>query len=307
MTRLKVNVVNVRPSLLLVLSFAAGTAQAKVNVFACEPEWGALVSAIALDQASVTLATTALQDAHQVQARPSLIAAVRRAQLLVCSGAELETGWLPLLVRQAGNAAIQEGEPGNLMAASYVQKLEVPKVLDRSQGDIHAEGNPHIVTDPRNLRVVARVLTDRLKTIDAAHAALYEANLASFDQKLTARIASWQDEAAKLRGVPIVIQHNVWAYLINWLGLQIVAALEPKPGVPPTSSHLAGVLQKLGQTPARAIVIAAYEDPKAAQWLAGKTGLSVIVLPMTVGGNEQAVDLFGLYDSTIDLLLKGIR
>lgn len=304
---MKVNAMIIRYGFILLLCLAASAVEAKVNVFACEPEWGALTAAIAGDQAAITVATTALQDAHQVQARPSLIAAVRRAQLLVCSGAELETGWLPLLVRQAGNAVIQEGEPGNLMAASFVQKLEVPRVLDRSQGDIHAEGNPHIVTDPRNLRVVARVLTDRLKTIDAPHGGLYEENFLAFDRQFAARIATWQEKAAQLRGVPIVIQHNVWAYLDNWLGLQIVAALEPKPGVPPTSSHLAAVLEKLGQAPARAIVIAAYEDPKAAQWLAAKTALPVIVLPMTVGGNAEARDLFSLYDNTIDLLLKGIR
>lgn len=286
---------------------AASTAQARVNVFACEPEWGALTTAIAADQASVTVATTALQDAHQIQARPSLIAAVRKAQLVFCSGSELEAGWLPLLIRQAGNPGIQEGQPGSLMAASYVKKLEVPRVLDRSQGDIHAEGNPHVITDPRNLLVVARVLTDRLKLLDQPNAARYEASFASFDQQLATRIEAWQKAAAPLRGAPIVIQHNVWAYLTNWLGLDVVAALEPKPGVPPTSSHLAGVLTRLAATPAKAIVVAAYEDPKAARWLAGKSGLRVITLPYTVGGNKEADDLFGLYDTTIAQLLKGIQ
>lgn len=290
---------------LLTCLIAASTARAGVNVFACEPEWGALTTAIAGDQANVTVATTALQDAHQIQARPSLIAGVRKAQLVFCSGAELETGWLPLLIRQAGNDGIQEGQPGNLMAASYVKTLDVPKVLDRSQGDLHAEGNPHIITDPRNLRIVARVLTDRLKLLDTPDAARYEASFVTFDQQLAARIEAWQKEAAPLRGAPIVIQHNVWAYLTNWLGLKVVAALEPKPGVPPTTSHLAGVLTKLAATPAKAIVVAAYEDPKAAQWLAGKTGLPVITLPYTVGGNKQAEDLFGLYDTTIAQLLKG--
>ena len=282
------------------------TAQATVNVFACEPEWGALTTAIAGDRASVTIATTALQDVHQIQARPSLIAAARKANLVICSGAELETGWLPLLIRQAANNAIQEGQPGNLMAASFVKKLEVPRVLDRSQGDIHAEGNPHIITDPRNLRVVARVLADRLKTIDQADAAGYESRFAAFDQALSARITKWEGEAARLRGTPIVIQHNVWAYMDNWLGLVVVSALEPKPGVPPTSSHLAGLLEKLQATPAKAIIVAAYEDPKAAQWLAGKTGLPVIVLPYTVGGSPKATDLFSLYDTTISELLRVI-
>ncbi len=286
---------------------AASPAHARVKVFACEPEWGALTTAIAGDQADVMVATTALQDAHQVQARPSLIAGVRKAQLVFCSGAELEAGWLPLLIRQAGNDGIQAGQPGNLMAASYVKKLEIPKVLDRSQGDIHAEGNPHVVADPRNLRVVARVLTDRLKLLEPANAGRYEASFVAFDQQLAARIDAWEKEAAPLRGVPIVIQHNVWAYMTNWLGLDVVAALEPKPGIPPTTSHLAGLLNKLANTPAKAIVVAAYEDPKAAQWLAGKTGLPVITLPFTVGGNKEAGDLFALYDTTIARLLQGIK
>ncbi len=290
--------------LLLMLSLAAVSAGAKVNVFACEPEWGALATAVAGDKVNVTVATTALQDVHQIQARPSLIAAVRKAQLVICSGAELETGWLPILLRQAGNDAIQPGQPGNLMAASYVTRLEIPDVLDRSQGDIHAQGNPHIVTDPRNVRVVARVLAERLKALDPANAGAYDAGFAAFDQKLAARIEAWQKEAAKLRGMPIVIRHNVWAYLANWLGLDIVAALEPKPGVPPTSGHLADVLEKLRTTPAKAIVVAAYEDPKAAQWLAERTGLPVLILPYTVGGNGEAADLFALYDNTIQQLLK---
>lgn len=286
---------------------AACTAHANIRVFGCEPEWGALTTAIAGDRAEVTVATTALQDPHQVQARPSLIAAVRKAQLLICSGAELENGWLPLLIRQAGNPGVQEGQPGNLLAASYVKKLEVPKVLDRSQGDIHAEGNPHIITDPRNLLVVARVLTDRLKVLDPTNADAYEANFTSFNQQLSAHIEGWQAKAAPLKGAPIVIQHQVWVYLANWLDLKVVAALEPKPGVPPTSSHLAGVLAQLQTTPARAIVIAAYEDPKAARWLAGKTGLPLITLPYTVGGNKEAGDLFSLYDTTINQLLEGIQ
>lgn len=295
-----------RNILLLLLSFLAASAEARVNVFACEPEWSSLTTAIAGDLADVTTAITALQDAHQVQARPSLVAAMRRAQLLICSGAELESGWLPLLVRQAGNAKVQQGQSGNLMAATLVQTLEVPAVLDRSLGDIHAQGNPHIVTDPRNLRPVARELTNRLKDIDPGNAGQYEARFAAFDQELDARIVQWQAEAARLRGTRIVIQHNVWVYQNHWLGLEPVAALEPKPGVPPTSRHLADVLAELGAEPAKAIIVAAYEDPKAARWLASKTGLPIVTLPMTVGGNSRATDLFSLYQTTIQQLLEAI-
>jgi zinc/manganese transport system substrate-binding protein len=286
---------------------AVAPAQAAINVFACEPEWGALVTAIGGDRVAVTLATAALQDVHQIQARPSLIAAVRKADLVICTGAGLEAGWLPLLIRQAGNPAVQEGQAGSLMAASFLRKLEVPQALDRSQGDIHAEGNPHVVTDPRNMRVVARILADRLRALDPAAAAGLESKFSTFDREMAARILKWEAAAAPLRGAPVVIQHNDWAYLDNWLGLVVVAALEPKPGVPPTSGHLATVLDRLQTSPAKAIIVAAYEDPKAAQWLSGKTGLPVIVLPLTVGGNAQATDLFSLYDTTINQLLAGIR
>lgn len=285
---------------------ASGTANAAINIFACEPEWAALAHEIGGDKVTVTNATTALQDPHQIQARPSLIASVRSAQMVFCDGAELETSWLPILIRQAGNQSVQEGQPGSLFAANYVRKLEVPDKLDRSQGDIHAEGNPHIVTDPRNLLIVAHEFAKRLETLDAANADYYAQRHKAFDAKLTSAIDAWAQKAAGLRGMHVVVKHHVWAYLDNWLGIETIASLEPKPGVPPTSSHLAEVLATLKEKNAKAITIAAYEDPKAAQWLAEKSGLPVITLPYTVGGNDEATDIFSLYDSTINLLL-GIK
>jgi len=282
---------------------SAQTAQANINVFACEPEWGAVAREIGGDKITVTVATTALQDVHQIQARPSLIAAVRNAQMVFCSGAELETGWLPVLIRQAGNASVQEGQPGSLFAANYVEKLEVPEKLDRSQGDIHAEGNPHIVTDPRNVRIVAKIFADRLKILDQPNASYYDAQHETFDKKFSAAIAGWEKKASGLRGMPVVVKHRIWVYLIQWLGMKDIASLEPKPGVPPTSSHLASLLTRLQATPAKAIIIASYEDNKAPQWLSEKTGLPVVTLPYTVGGNDKAQDIFSLYDNTISQLL----
>lgn len=287
-------------SLLCLMSTGAW---ANVTIFACEPEWGALAREIGGDKVDVFNATTALQDTHQIQARPSLIAAVRDAEIVFCTGAELEAGWLPLLIRQAGNSAVQEGQAGSVFAANYVRKLEVPEKLDRSQGDIHAEGNPHIVTDPRNVRSVAKAFVGDLKTLDPSNSAYYDARYKAFDKKFAAAIVDWQKKAASLRGAPIVVQHDVWVYLEDWLGLKRIASLEPKPGVPPTSSHLTSVLSKLDATPAKAILIAAFEDPKAAQWLSEKTGVPVITLPYTVGGNDAASDIFSLYDGTINQLL----
>jgi zinc/manganese transport system substrate-binding protein len=285
-------------------ALAAPTAQAALKVLACEPEWGALVQELAGDQASVYVATTGLQDPHHIQARPSLVAAARNSDLLVCTGAELEAGWLPLLIRQSGNNAIQPGRPGNFEATAFVRKLEVPQRLDRAEGDVHAAGNPHIQTDPRNVTLVAEALARRLAEVDAANAAHYQSRAADFLARWKAAIARWEKEAVPLRGTPIVVQHKAFPYLEQWLGLVQVAALEPKPGIEPTSAHLSAVLAGLQARPAKMILRAAYNDGRGAEWLAERTRLPIVVLPFTVGGDEQAKDLFSLFDVTVQRLLK---
>ena len=292
---------------LFALLLVAPLARAELKVLACEPEWGALVKELAGDKVSVYVATTALQDPHRIEARPSLVAAARNAGLVVCTGAELEVGWLPLLIRQSGNSAIQPGKPGHFEAAAYVRMLDVPQRLDRADGDVHAAGNPHIQTDPRNILLVAEPLARRLAELDPANAATYQARSADFQARWKAAIQRWEQSAAPLRGVPVVVQHKAFPYLQQWLGLVEVAALEPKPGVEPTSAHLSTVLAGLKTRPAKMILRAAYNDPRGADWLAERTQLPVVVLPFTVGGNEQAKDLFSLFDDTVQRLLKANR
>jgi len=294
---------------LLVLLFAAlpALAHAALNVFACEPEWGALASELGGDAVKVYAATTAFQDPHRIEARPSLIAQMRRADLAVCTGAELETGWLPVLLRQSGNAAIQPGQPGYFEAARQIALLEKPATLDRAQGDVHASGNPHIQTDPRNIARVAQALGVRLAEIDPAHAADYRARLADFNIRWNAAMSRWLAQAVPLKGMSIVVQHKAFPYLENWLGLKQVAVLEPKPGVEPAVGHLAEVAAQLKTTPARAVVRAAYQNPRPAEWLAEHAGIPVVVLPFTVGGSERARDLFGLFDDSLEQLLKAAR
>lgn len=292
---------------LFALLLVAPLARAELKVLACEPEWGALVKELAGDKVSVYVATTALQDPHRIEARPSLVAAARNAGLVVCTGAELEVGWLPLLIRQSGNSAIQPGKPGHFEAAAYVRMLDVPQRLDRADGDVHAAGNPHIQTDPRNIALVAEPLALRLAELDPANAATYQARSADFQARWKAAIQRWEQSAAPLRGVPVVVQHKAFPYLQQWLGLVEVAALEPKPGVEPTSAHLSTVLAGLKTRPAKMILRAAYNDPRGADWLAERTQLPVVVLPFTVGGNEQAKDLFSLFDDTVQRLLKANR
>jgi zinc/manganese transport system substrate-binding protein len=281
----------------------APAAGATLKVLACEPEWGALVQELAGDKASVYVATTALQDPHRIQAKPSLIASARSADLVVCTGAELEIGWLPVLLRQSGNSAVQAGQPGNFEAANYVTKLEVPTRLDRAEGDVHAAGNPHIQTDPRNFIPIADALSKRLAELDRGNAAFYESRHADFAKRWSAAIERWQTQAAPLRGEAIVVQHKAFPYLEQWLGLVEVATLEPKPGVEPTTGSLTEVLGQLQQKPAKMILRAAYNDGRSSEWLAERAKLPVVVLPFTVGGSDKARDLFGLFDDTIARLL----
>lgn len=289
-----------------VAAFIATPAHADLNVFACEPEWGALANEIGGDKVSVYTATVGGQDPHQVQARPSLIARARTANITVCTGAELEVAWLPLIVQQSGNTRIQPGRPGAFEATSQVRLLERPASVDRSQGDIHAGGNPHIQTDPRNMIPVSRALAQRFAQLDPGNAQTYVARQADFERRWNTALAGWTRRAAPLRGVPIAVQHHSWPYLTSWLGMTEVIALEPQPGVPPSSGHLAQVLQRLQTTPARFVIRAAYEDDRPSAFVAQRARIPAIMLPFTVGGSDGARDLFSLYDDTITRLLTGI-
>lgn len=286
----------------LLVAFAL-PAQAALKVLACEPEWGALAQELGGPLVDVSVATTALQDPHQIQAKPSLIARARNADLLVCTGAELEVGWLPVLLQQSGNPKVQPGQPGHFEAAAVVRKLDVPTQLDRSQGDVHAGGNPHIQTDPRNIALVATALAARLQQVDAVHAAEYAKRAADFDARWKQALVRWTAQAAPLKGIPVVSQHKGFPYLVEWLGLKEVAVLEPKPGVEPTVAHLQGVLAALKGAPARMVLFAAYQDPRPSEWLSRNAGVPAVKLPFTVGGSEGAKDLFGLFDDTLAKLL----
>jgi zinc/manganese transport system substrate-binding protein len=285
------------------LALLALPAHAAFRIFACEPEWGALAQELGGSLVEVSVATSALQDPHQIQAKPSLIARARNADLVVCTGAELEIGWLPVLLQQSGNAKVQPGQPGNFAAADFVKKLEIPGQVDRSQGDVHAAGNPHIQTDPRNIALVATALAARLQQVDPAHASEYAQRQAAFADRWKQAMTRWTASAAPLKGVSVVSQHKGFAYLYDWLGLKEVAVLEPKPGVEPSPSHLQEVLSTLKGTPARMVIFAAYQDPRPSEWLSTNASIPAVKLPFTVGGADGAKDLFGLFDDTVARLL----
>ncbi len=282
-------------------------ASAALNVFACEPEWGALAQELGGDKVSIYSATTALQDPHRIEARPSLIARIRSADLLVCSGSELEIGWIPLLLTQSGNPRIQLGSPGYFEASQYVVKLEIPKVIDRALGDLHPGGNPHVHTDPRNIAKIAPVLMERMAQLDPANADSYRSRGKSFLERWQAAIARWEQQAAPLKGVPMVVYHKDFSYFINWTGMRETGSLEPKPGIPPTPSHLAELIDQMKRAPAKVIVYSPYNSPQAAEFLSSRANIPAVMVPFTVGGTDKAKDLFGLFDDTIARLLGAVK
>lgn len=291
---------NYSPAFLL-LTLCSNTVYAQINVFTCEPEWAALTRALAGDAVKVYSATTAQQDPHHIQARPSLIAKVRRADLLVCTGADLEVGWLPLLLRKSGNGNVLPNRPGHFMAADYITLLEKPTVLDRSLGDVHAAGNPHFHFDPLRMLQIAEALSTSLSKVDPANSKHYQAHLLQFSSEWKQAISQWEQDTQSLRGKRIVVSHNSWIYLEQWLGLKKLATLEPKPGIPPSSSHLSKVLSQLEQHPADMILYADYQNNKSSRWLSQKTGLPAVGLPFSVAENENLIQW---YDRLLKQLLS---
>jgi zinc/manganese transport system substrate-binding protein len=293
--------------LLLAGLLAVAPARAELRVFACQPEWAALAGELGGDAVRVESATTGMQDVHYIQARPSLIAQVRRADLVVCTGAGLEAGWLPLLLRQGGNAKGQPGQPGFLEASQHVEMLEVPVSVDRSQGDVHPYGNPHIQTDPRNILPVADALAERLAALDPGGADGYRRRHAEFAARWQEAVAGWTERGRALAGMAIVTHHKSWVYMVSWLGLDEVATLEPKPGIEPSAGHLARLLDQIGHGGVRLIVRTSYESSRASDWLSGRIDAPAVVLPHTVGSVEGADDLFGVYEVMLRRLEEGAR
>ena len=280
---------------------------AALNIFACTPEWSSLAKELGGDKANVYTATTALQDPHKIEARPSLIARARSADLLICTGADLEVGWLPLVQSQSGNPKIRAGQPGYFEASTFASLIEKPERVDRSMGDVHPAGNPHIHLDPANIGKVAAALGERMGALDPPQRAHYVERTNAFLVRWKEATARWEKEAVPLKGLPLVVYHRDLSYLVRWLGMREVGSLEPKPGLPPSTAHLSELLSRLARDPAKAVARSSYNDPRAAEWIAERAKIRTVVLPYTVGGSERAKDLFGLYDDSIARLLEVAR
>ena len=277
--------------------------RADLSVFSCEPEWAALAAEIGGERVETYSATTALQDPHYIQARPSLIAKVRKADLVICSGAQLEIGWLPALLQKANNRNVRPGSAGYMEASRYVRRLDATGNVDRSQGDIHPMGNPHIQTNPHNIAAVADALVKKMAELDAPGAELYQARHAEFSKRWQEAIVSWEARAQPLRGKRAITHHKSWVYLERWLGIEEAANLESVPGLPPSATHLSKLTKTFSDGGADVIVRSPYQDDKPSHWLSERTGIDAIVLPLTIGGTEGATDLFSLFDDIIERLL----
>lgn len=274
---------------------------AKVNVFACEPEWMALAEEIGGDELRTFSATHALQDPHYIRARPSLIARIRRADLVFCTGAGLEIGWLPILLQKA-KSSVQIGQVGYLMAAEYVPLLEKPKKLDRSLGDIHPEGNPHIHLDPNNILRVAKELQRRLGRIDVKNQNFYQRRYGNFAKRWKKAMLLWKQKAKRLRGKTFITHHRAWVYLFHWLGLRLAGNLEARPGIAPSPRHLEKLLVQIRKKSVSAIIRSPFASSKASKWFSAKSNTPVLILPYTIGGNEKTKDLYQFFEQVIAIL-----
>jgi zinc/manganese transport system substrate-binding protein len=265
------------------------------------------LAAIARDLGGDTVHVEALsrgsQDPHFVDANPVLAVKLRRADLLVDVGLELEAGWLPPLVNQSRNSAVQPGGKGRLTAASAVQVMEAPTgPVDRSMGDLHPGGNPHFFSDPRRAEPIAAAISARLAQLDPKNAAKYEARLADFRRRLGEARARWEARLAPVRGKPVITHHRTLTYFLDWTGLRRAGELEPKPGTPPPPSHVAELVGVVKAQGVRAILVESYYDHRPAETLAQHSGAKVVVIPGDVGADPAAKDWF----SYVDLLVSRV-
>jgi ABC-type Zn uptake system ZnuABC Zn-binding protein ZnuA len=247
------------------------------------------------------------QDPHFIEAKPSFVLELRRADVWAFVGLDLEIGWMSLLLNGAKNPKIRLGGSGYLDVSRVIPVIDVPQgAVDRSQGDVHPLGNPHYWLDPDNGKRIARLFRDKFTELDPAGAAEYAANAREFEARLDAAAREWADDLAKIRGKPVVAWHTSWRYFAEYTGMNIVGFLEPKPGVPPSPSHLAGLILTMQRTGAKVIVMEPFYDRKIADFVASKTGAKVLVLPPSVGGVKTVTDYIALMKYDISQLASAL-
>jgi zinc/manganese transport system substrate-binding protein len=287
---------------------AASHAIAALRVVATTPEYGAIAAAVGGDKVTVATLAKPTEDPHFVDAKPSHVVTLNRADVLIEGGAELETGWLPPLLDGARNARIAAGAPAHIRASEGIQLLDVPAVLDRSQGDIHAAGNPHFMMDPQSAKVVAQHVADAFCGLDAGSCPVYKANLASFLAKLDAKTAGWVAALAPFKGTPIVTYHPTWRYFAQRFGLVSDLYLEPKPGIPPSPPHLAEVMQTMSEQKIHVVLVEPFQSRKTAEAVAARTGAVVVDVCQFPGGLPGTQnDYIALIDADVKAIVAGFQ
>lgn len=283
------------------------SARAELNVVASLPDFGAIAEAIGGDAVKVTTIARGSEDPHFVDARPSFVRALNRADLLIEGGADLEAGWLPTLVNAARNGKILGAERGRLVLASAVKVLDVPpQAIDRSMGDVHAGGNPHYWLDPRNGKMLAEKIAAKLSELDPGNSATFGKNLASFGARLDAKWAEWQKKMEPLRGTKMITYHKSFEYLASAFGLEIVGQLEPKPGIEPSASHIHQLVQNAQAAGVKLVVIEPFRPRRAAEQVAEAMGARVVVLPDKTASTPEAKDYLSLFDSIVKKLTEAV-
>jgi ABC-type Zn uptake system ZnuABC Zn-binding protein ZnuA len=279
------------------LSAAPPTTKPVLDVVTSTTDLRDIAQEVGGTRVSVINISEGYQDPHFVEAKPSFILKLRDADVFAFVGLDLEIGWMPLLVQGARNSKIQRGGSGYLDVSRAIPVLDIPSGnVDRSQGDVHPLGNPHYWLDPENGRRIARLFQQRFAQLDPAGASTYAANEKAFEAKVNAAERSWTDERAKMKGKPIVAWHTSWKYFAEYAGVNIVGFMEPKPGVPPSPSHLTSLILTMKRTGAKVIVMEPFYDRKMADFVASKTGATVLVLPPSVGGVKGINDYVQLLD-----------
>ena len=278
-------------------------AEGEVRIVTTTPDLAAIAQAVGGDRSDVRSIAKGYQDPHYVEAKPSYMRILNRADLLIYTGLELEVGWLPLLIQGARNPQVVPGAAGHLEASGGVRILEVPSgQVDRSMGDIHPEGNPHYMLDPRNGLIVARTIAAKLKALSPGDAEVFERNLAKFQEDLNRKIADWEVRTAAFRGRKIVTYHKQWEYLTDWIGVEIADQVENKPGIPPGPRHIANLTARMKAEGIRVLLCSNCVDPKLAERVAERTGVRVLILPISVGG-EPGIDTYAdLFENIVSRL-----
>jgi zinc/manganese transport system substrate-binding protein len=279
------------------------TASAQLKVVTSTTDLYDIAKAVGGNKITATHIGEGYQDPHFIEAKPSFVLQLRKADVWAFVGLDLEIGWMPLLLQGARNPKLQQGQPGYVDVSKVIPVLDMARGnVDRSQGDVHPLGNPHYWLDPENGRRIAKVFRETFSQLDAKNASVYEANEKAFTQRLDAAERSWQADLAKIKGKPVVAWHTSWRYFAGYTGMNIVGFMEPKPGVPPSPSHLAGLIQTMKQTGAKVIVMEPFYDRKMADVVARQTGAKVLVLPPSVGGTKGLNDYIDLMTHDIHQL-----